>query len=223
MGSGSVRSVFAIFDPCDRQCDIIALNAVLQYYGGESQGDTLITAATIVQSYMLLITSPMLGITGGSQPLISFNYGANKPDRIRKTVKWVLVLCITFTTVMFLVSRILPQYFVQIFTDNARYRELSIWGIQVFTLMVIPLSLQYVFVDALTALGMTRLSLSLSLFRKIVYFVMTCVLPIVFAAKSAFYAEPFADGAAACLTSLVFFVIYRKYLKGEGRLGEIRL
>ena len=66
---------------------IIALNAVLQYYGGESQGDTLITAATIVQSYMLLITSPMLGITGGSQPLISFNYGANKPDRIRKTVK----------------------------------------------------------------------------------------------------------------------------------------
>ena len=202
---------------------IIALNAVLQYYGGESQGDTLITAATIVQSYMLLITSPMLGITGGSQPLISFNYGANKPDRIRKTVKWVLVLCITFTTVMFLVSRILPQYFVQIFTDNARYRELSIWGIQVFTLMVIPLSLQYVFVDALTALGMTRLSLSLSLFRKIVYFVMTCVLPIVFAAKSAFYAEPFADGAAACLTSLVFFVIYRKYLKGEGRLGEIRL
>ncbi len=194
---------------------IIALNAVLQYYGGESQGDTLITAATIVQSYMLLITSPMLGITGGSQPLISFNYGANKPDRIRKTVKWVLVLCITFTTVMFLVSRILPQYFVQIFTDNARYRELSIWGIQVFTLMVIPLSLQYVFVDALTALGMTRLSLSLSLFRKIVYFVMTCVLPIAFAAKSAFYAEPLADGAAACLTSLVFFVIYRKYLKGE--------
>lgn len=52
---------------------------------------------------------------------------------------------------------------------------------------------------------------------------MTCVLPIVFAAKSAFYAEPFADGAAACLTSLVFFVIYRKYLKGEGRLGEIWL
>ena len=102
---------------------IIALNAVLQYYGGESQGDTLITAATIVQSYMLLITSPMLGITGGSQPLISFNYGANKPDRIRKTVKWVLVLCITFTTVMFLVSRILPQYFVQIF-----YRQCKIPG-----------------------------------------------------------------------------------------------
>ena len=76
---------------------IIALNAVLQYYGGPEYGDTLITAATIVQSYMLLITSPMLGITGGSQPLISFNYGANRPDRIRKTFFWVLMLCVCFT------------------------------------------------------------------------------------------------------------------------------
>ena len=56
------------------------MNAVLQYHGGPGYGDTLITCATIVQSYMMLITSPMLGITGGSQPLISFNYGANKPE-----------------------------------------------------------------------------------------------------------------------------------------------
>ena len=97
---------------------IIALNAVLQYYGGPAYGDTLITAATIVQSYMLLITSPMLGITGGSQPLISFNYGANRPDRIRKTFFWVLALCVCFTSVMFLISRIMPQHFVRIFTDE---------------------------------------------------------------------------------------------------------
>ena len=99
---------------------IIALNAVLQYFGGPEYGDTLITCATIVQSYMLLITSPMLGITGGSQPLISFNYGANHADRIRKIVFCVLMLCIGFTTFMFLVSRIIPQYFVRIFHGYTR-------------------------------------------------------------------------------------------------------
>ena len=108
---------------------IIALNAVLQHYGGPEYGDTLVTAATIVQSYMLLITSPMLGITGGSQPLISFNYGANR-DRIRKTFFWVLMLCFCFTAVMFLISRIMPQYFVRIFTDNPEYEELAVWGIE---------------------------------------------------------------------------------------------
>ena len=202
---------------------IIVMNAVLQYYGGKEYGDTLITAATIVQSYMLLITSPMLGITGGSQPLISFNYGANRPDRIRKTFFWVLALCVCFTSVMFLISRIMPQHFVRIFTDEPEYAKLAVWGIRVFTLMIIPLSFQYVIVDGLTALGMTKISLSLSLTRKTLYFAATCLIPLIWTAQSAFYAEPFADGVAACLSCVTFFFIYRKYLRGAGRLGEIRL
>lgn len=202
---------------------IIALNAVLQHYGGKEYGDTLVTAATIVQSYMLLITSPMLGITGGSQPLISFNYGANKPDRIRKTFFWVLMLCVCFTSVMFLISRVAPQYFVRIFTDNPEYENLAIWGIKAFTLMIVPLSFQYVIVDGLTALGMTKISLGMSLFRKSLYFAATCILPLWFAAKNAFYAEPVADGTSACLSCIIFFFIYRKYLRGEGRLKDIKM
>lgn len=202
---------------------IIALNAVLQHYGGREYGDTLITAATIVQSYMLLITSPMLGITGGSQSLISYNYGANRPDRIRKTFFWVLMLCVCFTSVMFLISRIAPQYFVYIFTDNREYAELAVWGIRAFTLMIIPLSFQYVIVDGLTALGMTRTSLSLSLFRESLYFGATCILPLFFTAQSAFYAEPVADGIAAGVSCIVFLFIYRKYLRGGGRLKDIRI
>ncbi|HIW41743.1 MAG TPA: MATE family efflux transporter [Candidatus Mediterraneibacter vanvlietii] len=202
---------------------IIALNAVLQHYGGKEYGDTLVTAATIVQSYMLLITSPMLGITGGSQPLISFNYGANKPDRIRKTFFWVLMLCVCFTSVMFLISRVAPQYFVRIFTDNPEYENLAIWGIKAFTLMIVPLSFQYVIVDGLTALGMTKISLGMSLFRKSLYFAATCILPLWFAAKNAFYAEPVADGTSACLSCIIFLFIYRKYLRGEGRLKDIKM
>ena len=202
---------------------IIALNAVLQHYGGKEYGDTLVTAATIVQGYMLLITSPMLGITGGSQPLISFNYGANKPDRIRKTFFWVLMLCVCFTSVMFLISRVAPQYFVRIFTDNPEYENLAIWGIKAFTLMIVPLSFQYVIVDGLTALGMTKISLGMSLFRKSLYFAATCILPLWFAAKNAFYAEPVADGTSACLSCIIFFFIYRKYLRGEGRLKDIKM
>ena len=202
---------------------IIAMNAVLQYYGGPDYGDTLITAATIVQSYLLLITSPMLGITGGSQPLISFNYGANRPDRIRKTFFWVLMLCFCFTTFMFAVSRIAPQYFVAIFTDDHQYAELAVWGIRTFTLMIIPLSFQYVIVDGMTALGMTKTSLTLSLFRKSLYIAATCILPMLFEARSAFYAEPVADGTAAALSCIVFFFVYRRYLRGEGRLDDIKM
>lgn len=79
------------------------------------------------------------------------------------------------------------------------------------------------FVDALTALGMTKLSLGMSVVRKVFYFSSTCFLPALFTAKDAFYAEPVADILAASVTSVVFFFVYRKYLKGSGRLGEIKL
>lgn len=223
-----VRRIFALgFSPfailATDSVIIIAMNAVLQHYGGKEYGDTLITAATIVQSYMLLITSPMLGITGGAQPLISYNYGANQAGRIRKTVFCVLTLCICFTTVMFLISCLIPDIFVRIFTHDPAYGELAVWGIRVFTMMIIPLSFQYVFVDSLTALGMTGKSLALSLFRKSLYFLSTCALPLFFAAKSSFYAEPVADGVASVVSTMVFFFVWKKYLRGEGRLMEIKV
>ena len=97
------------------------------------------------------------------------------------------------------------------------------WGIRAFTLMIVPLSFQYVIVDGLTALGMTKTSLSLSLFRKSLYFGATCILPLFFAAQSAFYAEPAADGVSACVSCIVFSFIYRRYLRGSGRLKDIRI
>lgn len=197
---------------------IIALNTVLQHYGG-SDGDMLIAAATIVQSYMTLITSPMLGITGGSQPLLSYNYGAKEEKRVTKGIQTVVVFCLIFTTIMFFISRFLPQYFVRLFTSDPNYMDLSIWGIKVFTLSVIPLSFQYAFVDTFTALSATKVALCLSLARKALYLMLTILLPILFVARSAFYAEPLSDFIASITSTLVFFLFYKKHM--ERRLAGI--
>lgn len=197
---------------------IIALNTVLQHYGG-SDGDMLIAAATIVQSYMTLITAPMLGITGGSQPLLSYNYGAKEEKRVTKGIQTVVVFCLIFTTIMFFISRFLPQYFVRLFTSDPSYMELSIWGIKVFTLSVIPLSFQYAFVDTFTALSATKVALCLSLARKALYLILTILLPILFVARSAFYAEPLSDFIASITSTLVFFLFYKKHM--ERRLAGI--
>ncbi len=191
---------------------IIIMNAVLQHYGGPNEGDLLISAATIVQSYMLLITGPMIGITGGTQAIISFNYGAARADRIKQAERLILTLCIVFTSVMFLVSRCIPQYFVKIFTTDTALTQLSIWGIKAFTLGIIPLSFQYALVDGLTALGRTKTALFLSLFRKSSFVVYTIVLPALFVAKSAFYAEPLCDIISAILTTIVFLKVFQKHL-----------
>lgn len=192
---------------------IIVLNSVLQKFGGPSEGDILITCATIVQSFMMLITGPMLGISSGTQAILSYNYGAKEIKRVKKAEKYILILCLCFTTLMFILSRIVPQYFIHIFTKDPLQLELCTWGIGVFTLMIIPLSFQYVFVDGLTALGRSKTALFLSLARKGDYMLFTILLPIFFGARSAFYAQPIADGIAAVMATAGFLLVFNKHLE----------
>ena len=192
---------------------LIVLNTVLQTYGGPKEGDLLITCATIVQSYMMLITGPMLGISSGTQAILSYNYGAKNIDRVKSAEKYILLLCLCFTTIMFLVSRTIPEYFISIFTRDPAQLDLCVWGIRVFTMMIIPLSFQYVFVDGFTALGRSKTALFLSVFRKGDYMLFTIVLPIFFGARSAFYAQPLADGIGAVMSSIAFLLIFKKHLE----------
>lgn len=192
---------------------ILVTNAVLQKYGGAGQGDLLISGATIVQSYMMLITGPLLGISGGTQAILSYNYGAKQIGRVKKAEWCILKMGILFTTVMFLLTQVAAPCFVQIFTRQSALTQLAIWGIRVYTLGVIPLSFQYVLVDGLTALGRTKTALALSLFRKTGYVALTLIFPAVLTAKVTFYAEPVMDILSALLSTMIYLLVIGRHLR----------
>ena len=187
----------------------ICCNNVLSVTGG----DIYISVMTIISSVRQMVETPIHAINEGTSPVLSYNYGARNIKRVKKAEKYVLILCLCFTTLMFLLSRIVPEYFIRIFTKDALQLQLCTWGIGVFTLMIIPLSFQYVFVDGFTALGRSKTALVLSLWRKGDYMLFTIVLPIFFGAKSAFYAQPLADGIGAVMSTIAFLLIFRKHLE----------
>ena len=191
---------------------LIILNTVLSKTGG-NEADLLITAVTIVQSYMAMITGPMLGISSGTQAIISYNYGACQLDRVRQAEKKILLLCLAFTAFMFLVSRLLPEFFVRLFTRDAAAISVSVWGIHTFTLGIIPLSFQYVLVDGLTAMGRTKTALILSILRKGTYITAAVVLAVLVSARSSFYAEPLSDLFSAAVSTTVFLLVFEKHLE----------
>lgn len=192
---------------------LIIMNAVLQKYGGAEQGDMFITCATIAQSYLLLITSPMIGISGGTQAILSYNYGAKDIRRVKSAEKNILGIMLIFTTLMFFLSRIVPQYFVRLFTTDQTYMNFSVWAIRTYTLMIIPLSFQYVFVDGLTALECPKTGLALSVFRKSLFILSAVILPRFFSARSAFFAEPVCDGISSVISTITFLLIIEKHLQ----------
>lgn len=198
---------------------MIIMNSVLQRTGG-ANADMLITAATIVNSYMSLITGPMGGISGGTQAIISFNYGAGKTERVREAEKKILLLCVVFTVIMFTISRFSAESFARIFVSDAEEIALAGWGIRTFTLAIIPLAFQYALVDGLTAMGRTKTALFLSMFRKISYAVLIVVFAYVFEAKNAFYSEPVMDFIGATMSTIVFLLVFEKHMKHRTEMTE---
>ena len=192
---------------------LILMNSALQTYGGPEQGDMLITCATIAQSYLLMITAPMLGISGGTQAILNFNYGAHRADRIRQAEKFILKLMCLFTSAMFLLSWLVPDFFVGLFTSDGETARFSIRAIHIVTLMIVPLGFQYVFVDGLTAMAKTKEALMLSVFRKGLYAAGCVVLPMLFTAEAAFYTEPLADIVSATVTTTVYLLVINKHLQ----------
>lgn len=192
---------------------ILALNGVLRSYGGE-RADDLISSATIMLSFMQIVTLPLGGISGGTQPALSYNYGANRADRVKKCETWILGLCIVYTVVMFLIARFAAGAVVNVFTSDAVLKADSVKFIKIYTLMIIPLAFQYALVDGLTGLGIAPVAVSLSMFRKIVLMLtFTLILPRFFGAEAVFWAEPISDLVGSVVSTAVFFALINKILK----------
>lgn len=183
---------------------LLILNAMLQKTGGPELGDKLVTCATIVQSYFLMISMPMGGITGGGQPVVSFNFGSGQVPRIKKAITYILLLCLGFCLIMTIASYTLSPLFVSLFTTNSVIAADSVRYIKIFTLMILPLAVQYTLVDETIALGRVKLALFCSMFRKCMFLLMVILLPTLFGAEAAFYSEPIVDFIAAAMTIFLF-------------------
>ena len=193
---------------------IIAMNAALQRFGG-AEGDKLLTCATIVQSFMLIVTMPLGGITGGTEPILGYNFGARRTDRVVKAQKYIAILAVSFTAVLFLISQTVPQYFVQIFTKNEEYVRLTVWAIRIYTLGIIPLALQYVIVDGFTGMGVASVAIFLSMFRKVLYLGGVLLLPVLAGVTDIFFTEMISDFGGTAMSVLVYCLMIKKVLRSR--------
>ncbi len=198
---------------------IIAMNALLQRYGG-AQGDLLITVNTIVQSFMLVMTMPLGGISGGTQCILSYNYGAGAVERVKRAQKHIIALCMAYTGLLFVLARVAGGVFVALFTDDPEIAAQACRAIRIYTITAVPLGAQYAIVDGFTGMGQVQLSLPLSFWRKGVYFAALFLLPVLLDASMIFYAEPISDILAIAVSTPIFWVCNKKVL--DKRTVELR-
>ena len=190
---------------------LIAVNVMLRKYGG-ADSDMLIACAAILQSFMLIITMPLGGITAGTQSILGYNYGAGNTRRVVRAEKYIVLLCLVFTVVMFLAAQTLSGLFVRIFTTEPAHIEMAAWMIRTYTLGVLGLAVQYPFVDGMTGMGLVKWGLAFSMLRKGVFFAGVFILPAVFSVTALLYAEPISDILSAVLSGAAYILLFPRLM-----------
>ncbi len=190
----------------------IVLNRGMQTYGG-SMGDLYVGSITIMQSIMQMIVMPVQGITQGTQPIMSYNYGAGNYLRVRKTFKRLLTVTLTATFCAFLAVALLPHMWARIFTPNQDLIDLVSRMMPLFFGGIWAFGAQSACQASFMALGQAKTSLFLALLRKVILLIpLAIILPRVTGSVLGIYAaEPIADFLASS-TTLTLFLHKRKEL-----------
>ena len=193
----------------------ISFNSSLQRYGG----DLSVGAMTILTSCLQLAQMPASGIAQGCAPITSFNYGAGKPDRVKKCFYLQLTVAAGYTILFWIASMAVPQMFVQIFNKDAALVEHTAWAMRIYMAGVFSLGFQLTCQQSFVALGQAKISLFMACLRKLILLIpLIFILPNFFADKvfAVFLAEPVSDIIAALATTGTFFARFDKIL-GEGK------
>ncbi len=190
----------------------ISFTSSLARYGG----DVAVGAMTVLTSINQLITMPLSGICQGGQPLISFNYGAKKLDRVKEAFFCQFFTCVGYTTVFWLLLMLAPRFFAGIFTSDMALVEYTAWALRIFLACGFSVGFQLACQQAFMALGQAKISLFMACLRKLILLIpMIFILPMFFEnkAQAVFLAEPVSDIIAAAVTTFMFFRFFRKLMK----------
>lgn len=195
----------------------VVLNSNLQRYGG----DTAVGAMTIISSAMQIFMLPLQGLAQGTQPVISYNYGAQKMDRVRRAFKIFLCASLGISTTVWLSMMVFPQAFISIFNNKPEMMEATVPAIRVFMSAIFMMGAQIACQQTFVAVGQAKISLLMAMLRKVVL-----LIPLVYLFTRAFgfglwgiyAAEPVADFLASCTTMTVFAVMYRKLFQNKKTL-----
>ncbi|SCW54562.1 putative efflux protein, MATE family [Lachnospiraceae bacterium C10] len=185
----------------------VSCNQVLSDVGG----DIYISIMTIVNSARQMMETPILAFSEGASPVISFNYGAKRYDRIKQSILIMFLLNFGYTFLVWLVIRISPAMVIGIFSDDKTILDDAIPAFNIYFSTFVFMTFQHCGQVVFKSLGKKAHAIFFSLFRKIIIVVpLTYMLPYVFSrgTDGVFMAEPVSNvvGGLACFITMLFTV-----------------
>jgi Na+-driven multidrug efflux pump len=191
----------------------IISNNALKTYGG----DVAIGAMTIINSVMVLFLMSAMGVTQGAAPIIGYNYGAKRFDRVKKVLKLELAAVASICTMTFILVQTFPVMLASIFTSEPELIEKASSGMRLFLLALPLISAQIVGASYFQAIGEAKKAAFLGLLRQVLLLIpLLLILPSFFGLNGVWGSVTLAD----LIASLIAIVFLRSALNHLDMLGK---
>ena len=183
-------------------CVQIICNNSLKTYGG----DLAIGAMATINSVIMMVGMPIIGISQGAQPIIGFNYGAKKYDRADKTLKICALAATIGLSIGWLLVQLVPAPIVSMFNGDADLVSISVDGIRKYLSMMPLIGVSMIGSNYFQAIGKAKQAMFLSLLRQVILLVpMMLILPRILGLNGVWFAQPIADVISFIVTFVLLF------------------
>ncbi len=194
----------------------IVCNNQLQLYGSAmfaGGGDLYVGVMTVLGSVRELLSLPVSGIASGSQPVLGFNYGAGKHDRVKEGIRFSTLLGGAYTLIAWAVVMLIPRQMIGLFTDDLPTIDVGAKMLGIYFFGFVFMACQFAGQSTFQGLGKAKQAVFFSLFRKAMIVVpLTLLLPCLgFGVEGVFLAEPISNaiGGLACFITM-WLTVYKR-------------
>ena len=190
----------------------IVMNNTLTHYGSNSiyGSDIPLACAGIISKVNMLFFSFVIGISQGLQPIVSFNFGAAKYDRVKEAYKKAVFAATAISVVAFLCFQLFPRQIISIFgSGSEEYLHFAERYFRIFLFFTFLNGIQPVSSNFFTSIGAPKKGIFLSLTRQIIFLLpLLLIFPYLFGIDGVMYTAPIADLAEA---SVSIFMVVREF------------
>ena len=186
----------------------ICCNHVLSVTGG----DIYISVMTIISSVRQLVETPISAINEGTSPILSYNYGARRPGRVRKAMVVLAVMILLYTAVMWGSIIVIPEVLIRIFSSDKMLLKDAVPALRQYFAAFIFMDLQYMGQTVFKSLNKKKQAIFFSILRKVVIVVpLTYFMPYALhmGTDGVFFAEPVSNviGGSICFITMLCTVL----------------
>ena len=194
-------------------------NKLLVSYGAKSEfgADIPLAAFVVIMKLFQIVLNIAIGIAAGAQPIIGYNYGARRFDRVKETFKYVITSILAVTLIATALFEMFPKAFIALFgTDSELYTIFAVHCLRIYLSLIALTCLQKACAIFLQSIGKAKAAIPLSMLRDVILLIaFSLVLPVYLGVTGIFWAAPAADILAMVITAVVIVSMWKQLGKTE--------